>query len=376
MTGRDKIELAFSPNGAPDIPAVICYEGIYYRDRWDDVTSCPWWYAHSNDLDEQLAWRADAIERLNQDWFVVPMCASRDDRAAVTVSERPDGVYRTDARTGESEKIERPPLGGHSLASRMGSVRPEALAATTEEIDELLPLPADAPEDITESGRDDLAKMLLGGAARDLYPVYYIGSPFWALSSLWGFEGMMIMTATRRDLVRYATERALARAVHAVRQAALLGARAVWIEECLTDMISPSDFRDLNLPLLRAMVDAAHAARMKAIYYYCGNPADRWEHLFATGADALSLEEGKKGWTVDIDEVVDRAGGRCAVLGNLDAINLLPNASEDVLRHEVSRQLAAGRRNGGRFIMSIGSPVTPATPASRVRLYTDLVHEG
>ncbi len=376
MTGREKIELAFSPRGASDFPAVICYEGIYYRDRWEDVTSCPWWYAFSNDLDRQLQWRADAIARLNQDWFVVPMCASREDRAAVTVAERPDGVYRSDARSGASEKLERPPVGGFSLASGMATVRFEGLAATKSRIDELLPLPANAPEDVIECGRDDLARMLLAGPARDLYPVSYIGSPFWALASLWGFEGMMLMVATRRDLVRYATERALARAVHAVRHAALLGARAVWIEECLSDMISPEAFSTLNLPLLGAMVDSIHAAGMKAIYYYCGNPADRWEHLFAAGADALSLEEAKKGWTIDIGEVVDRAGGRCVVLGNLDAINLLPNAPEDALRREVSRQLAAGRRNSNRFIMSIGSPVTPGTPASRVRLYTDLVHEG
>ena len=35
----------------------------------------------------------------------------------------------------------------------------------------------------------------------------------------------------------------------------------------------------------------------------------------------------------------------------------------------------AGRKNGGRFVMSLGSPVTPETPVARVRLYTDLVHE-
>ncbi len=35
MTGKEKIEAAFSIDGTPEIPAVICYEGIYIRDRWD-----------------------------------------------------------------------------------------------------------------------------------------------------------------------------------------------------------------------------------------------------------------------------------------------------------------------------------------------------
>ena len=38
------------------------------------------------------------------------------------------------------------------------------------------------------------------------------------------------------------------------------------------------------------------------------------------------------------------------------------------------RNQAAGRRNANRFIMSLGSPVTPATPVERVRRYCDAVH--
>ncbi len=34
MTGRDKIEAAFSVDGTPQIPAVICCEDIYIRDHW------------------------------------------------------------------------------------------------------------------------------------------------------------------------------------------------------------------------------------------------------------------------------------------------------------------------------------------------------
>lgn len=40
-----KIEAAFSPGGTMQVPAVICYEGIYVRDHWRRLTSHPWWYA-------------------------------------------------------------------------------------------------------------------------------------------------------------------------------------------------------------------------------------------------------------------------------------------------------------------------------------------
>ena len=42
---------------------------------------------------------------------------------------------------------------------------------------------------------------------------------------------------------------------------------------------------------------------------------------------------------------------------------------------DLARQLDAGRRNVGRFIMSLGSPVTPATPVARVRCYAEIVRE-
>jgi uroporphyrinogen-III decarboxylase len=83
----------------------------------------------------------------------------------------------------------------------------------------------------------------------------------------------------------------------------------------------------------------------------------------------------REGFVIDIEEIVRRVRGRCAVLGNLDAIDLLSNGSEAQLRAEISRQIAAGRQNDSRFVMSIGSPVTPKTPIERVRLYCDLVHE-
>jgi len=97
--------------------------------------------------------------------------------------------------------------------------------------------------------------------------------------------------------------------------------------------------------------------------------------LLAVGADALSLEESKKGFVIDIEEVVERAQGKCAVLGNLDAVGVLQDGTEEELRAEIERQIAAGRKNGNRFVMSIGSPVTPGTSVERVRLYCDLVHD-
>ncbi|MFH1573698.1 MAG: uroporphyrinogen decarboxylase family protein, partial [Acidobacteriota bacterium] len=200
-------------------------------------------------------------------------------------------------------------------------------------------------------------------------------SPLWRCYQLWGFEGMMTRVATRPDLVKYACERYLALSVSAARQAAALGTAGIWIEECMTDMVSPRDFETLNIAFLIPLVAEIRALGMKSIYYFCGNPSGKWDLLLSAGADALALEESKKGFEIDIADAVARVQGRCALLGNLDAIGVLQNGTDAQLRDEIARQMDAGRRNGGRFVMSTGSPVTPETPVERVRQYCDLAHE-
>jgi hypothetical protein len=371
MTGRDKIQAAFAPEGTPEIPAVICYEDIYYRDHWAQLTGLPWWYGDSPDIAHQLAWRRDVIRKTGQDWFRLPQCPSRQRRRDLSIDVRPDGVYRLDRATGRAERLEAPRVGGGLI--------PEGAFASVEtaaEIDARIAEPS--PFDVqafAASGRADLAEALLAEVGAQLYPITHISSALWSTYSLWGFGGMMTMIATRPDLVTRACERYLAWSLYDVQVAAALGAQAIWIEECMTDMISPADFAAFNLPYLRRLVEAIRAAGMQSIYYYCGNPAGKWEHLLDAGADAVALEEGKKGFAIDIEDVVERVRGRCTVLGNLDAIGVLQDGSEAELRAEIARQIAAGRRNGSRFILSVGSPVTPGTPVEQVRLYCDLAHE-
>ena len=50
------------------------------------------------------------------------------------------------------------------------------------------------------------------------------------------------------DLVHYACRRYLDHALHKVRRAAAMGAAGIWIEECLTDLVSPESYTSLSLP--------------------------------------------------------------------------------------------------------------------------------
>jgi hypothetical protein len=376
MTGREKVEAAFSRNGTPEFPVVICYEGIFVRDHWDQLVSQPWYAPFLPDLDRQIAWYSEVIEKINQDWFVIEPFYSNQERAAISIEERPDGVYLVNRQENSERKLERPRIGGWPRSGNLVSVKPEKLPSSSEEIDEKIPIPDDwTPDLMSRDGRDDLARCLLAGPGRDRFPISHIPSPIWRLYGLWGFEGMMFMIASRPDLVRYACERLLVLAIRRVYDCAALGARGIWIEECLTDMISPEVFKATGLLFLRRLIEEIRMCRMKSIYYYCGNPSDRLEILLSAGADALALEESKKGFHVDIEDIADKVNGRCTILGNLDAVNILEKAPEKELIQEIRRQMLAGRRNRNKFIMSTGSPVTPSTTIERVQRYCRISRE-
>jgi uroporphyrinogen-III decarboxylase len=281
-----------------------------------------------------------------------------------------------DARTGKEVPLETPTVGGWNSEGGLESAQSALKEETTEEVDRLVcEVPRFDAGSVDWGGRDDLPRAMLAGFGQDLYPIAHITSPLWGCYPIWGFEGLMAAIADKPDLVRFAGERLLARSINAALRAAALGAKAVWIEECITDQISPASFESINVPVLRRLVGEARAAGLKTIYYYCGDPAGKLDLIRSIGADALSFEESKKGFRVDIEEMADMIRGECVLLGNLDAVGILENGTERELRAEIERQMSAGRRNGGRFIMSLGSPVTPDTPPERVRLYCDIAHE-
>jgi len=376
MTGREKIASAFSIEGAPEIAAVVPYEDLYIRDNWARLTSLPWWRRADPSIERQLEWRRDVRKYMRHDWFPVPGFRSADERKTLRIDPRDDGVFLVDTRTGREKRMEPPRIGGWGSSGEVASFRPANPPAAREDIDRLIPVsPRVEARDIQWHGSDDLAKAILAGYGGDLYPISQVSSPLWSCYGLWGFEGMMTMIVENPDLVGYACKRFLLNVAQQVQAAASLGAEAIWIEECLIDHISPESYRRLNVPVLSDLVAEIRATGLKSIYYFCGNPAGKWDYILSMGADALALEEGKKGFTIDIAEVVELVRGRCALLGNLDAIGVLQNGTEDQLRAEIVRQIAAGRKNGSRFIMSVGSPGTPGTTPDRFRLYCDLAHE-
>jgi uroporphyrinogen-III decarboxylase len=84
---------------------------------------------------------------------------------------------------------------------------------------------------------------------------------------------------------------------------------------------------------------------------------------------ALSFEEDRKDYGIDLAEVRRVMGPDRVLYGNVDA-PFIEKASDAELLREVERQIEVAGRGGG-FVLSPGSPFTPDTRLARVRFFCE-----
>lgn len=202
MNGREKIEAAFSSQGSPEFGAVICYEQIYIRDHWSQLTHLPWWYPISPDLEHALAWRDQVLPAIGQDWISLPACPDQAYRKSHRIIDHEGRVFLQDTVRGAQSELFEPSVGGWEILQHGYTGHVDELAQTETALARLIPpeAPFD-PEAFYAEGRADLARGLLGGLGIDRYPIEHVSTPLWDCYSLWGFEGMMEMIALRPRLV-------------------------------------------------------------------------------------------------------------------------------------------------------------------------------
>ena len=230
-------------------------------------------------------------------------------------------------------------------------------------------VPICSVEEMRAAGEFELAERQVRdyGDSRFLYA--HVLTPYDGLYDLLGFAGMMLGLHDRPELLPAIMERKLAQSVETLKGLAAAGIHGVWIIQTLAsaDLISREHFIDFALPGLQRLVDEIKALNMVTILYFCSDAIPRLDLLRGLGVDAIALEESKKNFHIDIEEVVDRVGDEVCVFGNIDAIGIMAQASPEIIERKVMRQIEAGKRARG-FVLGIGSPLPRETDPRQVDL--------
>jgi uroporphyrinogen-III decarboxylase len=138
---------------------------------------------------------------------------------------------------------------------------------------------------------------------------------------------------------------------------AAVGVHGVYVEEVFTgaDMISPQSYDQFVFAYNQPYFAHMRQLGLFPIHYVCGDVLPRLDRILALDIAAVAVEESKKNFSIEIDQVIGRVGGRVAVLGNIDTIRFGLHGTTADMAGEVRRQAQAGAGNR-RFIVSTGSP--------------------
>ncbi|MBI3947065.1 MAG: hypothetical protein HY321_14160 [Armatimonadetes bacterium] len=368
LSGRERVMAAFSSEGTDQFPVVLPYLGIFLRDHRAQITSVPWWAERAGDIETRVQVARHFLEAVPIDWKEAGMSQPRAWRARHRVVREDGRVYLEESGSGRREELHPDPPGGKQAFPREVQVR------TPDDIERLLPVtPA---SQMADEGALDHPRRALAAFGFECFVFATVNAPFWLAHNYLTFQGLMLATVEQQELLTRLLERLTERELEKVRALAMAGAHGVWIEDCYSgaDLISPAQFRRFALPYVARVIAEIEGLGMRAVYYFCGDVTGRLEDLVSARPSALSLEESKKGFRIELAEVAEVVRGRCALLGNLDAIHLLERGGDEALRQAVAAQAEVGRR-WPRFAFSLGSPVTALTPVSRVCRFIDLARE-
>ena len=188
-----------------------------------------------------------------------------------------------------------------------------------------------------------------------------------------GLANLFPLLIEEPELIDYLSKKLLEQNIGVIRALAAAGGDAIYIDDATatSDMISVAMYERFSLPYMRVMVEEIHRLGHKAILIYFGGVMDRLEQIAATGADALLYEASMKGYVNDAGEIARRIGDRMTLFSNIDPVTILQDGTDEELAAEIQRQVEAARPARG-FILSTASPITPATPLSRVQRFIEL----
>lgn len=228
---------------------------------------------------------------------------------------------------------------------------------------------------LINEGRLDYIKQAAELLGKNCFIIVVVSGTFPRLGDYLGLTNLFKLLYKAPQLVEYLSRKLVKRQEEKIKALAWAGVDAVYLEDYFTtsDVLSVEFFQRFSLPFMKQLVKIAHQEGLKVILGYFGGVQDRVEQIDSIGGDALNVETSMKGYTNDLAEIAQRTGDQTTLFGNIDPINVLEKADEEILREKIIEQINIGREQAnGRFVTSTGSPVSPNTSLSRIRKFIQL----
>jgi len=354
---------------APGYPSLFLADferGFYieqYRARMRDLDCDRYAVDHEEDtlFRARALYQSYGIFKARPDWIGVYRGAGRAWALRTDIVAHEGFLYYEDRESGKRLAMHRVHL--PSGDAELTEVNPAATdiwdnssgIRDAEDVDHLIPI--HSVEQILARGHLDLARRVVADYGHRTFISSILDTPFSYVSNHLGFYGLMTIQHDRPRLLQTMLQRQLAQTQEVMAALAAVGVHGIYVQEVFTgaDMISPRAYDEFvfeyNRPYFRHMRNLG----LLPIHYVCGDSVPRLERMVECDVAAVAVEESKKNFQIEIEDVVERVAGRAVVFGNIDAVKFGLHATMDEMAAEVRRQAHIGARAKG-FVVSTGSP--------------------
>ena len=216
------------------------------------------------------------------------------------------------------------------------------------------------PQDFATKGRVktviEATKLLKQQVGKDLPIVVGTTGPLTIAGHLVGTENLLLMMITEPETVHKFIKVATEMEAAYLKALVAAGADVIAMSDpsASTDMLSGEMFDEFAKPYIKQVWTGAEGA--KKILHICGDTTILLDHMIATGADALSIEE-----KVDPFKAVELVNGRAALVGNMGVVRpLLQGTPQDCAEH------AAKIRQAGFNVVAPGCGLAARVPKANI----------
>ena len=373
LTAKERMIRALSGEKSPGFPAAPCYLGLFladferayyveqYRRRLRGRTRYDLNHEEDTFFRAQALYQSYGVFKVRPDWIEVHQGASRawTERTEIVVQDRL--LYYQDRETGERVSMHTAPMPRGDACLTPSSSALTDVWDTSDSLQGQDDVDAHVPiltaEQLLSRGDYDLPRQVVADYGDDYFISTILDTPFSYAYDYLGFQGLMTMQYDQPSLLHYLLQRQLTQTQEVMRAWAAVGVHGIYVEEVFTgaDLISPRSYDEFvftyNQPYFRFMKELG----LLPIHYVCGDVIPRLERIVQYDIAAVAVEESKKNFCIEIEEVVNRVGDRVAVFGNIDTVRFGLNGTLEEMAAEVCRQARIGARARG-FIVSTGSP--------------------
>ena len=391
MMPKERMIKALMGEKTDVVPAAPCYlslflaeaERAYYIEQYRRCMKGRKCYPvdHAEDTHFRLQALIHSYDvfKTRPDWIEVGTGASKAWAERTEIVSRDSTLYYEDKLSGASVPMHAisVPYGDDPIDETIPSGRDKwdisDQISSREDVEALMPIVS--AEEWLKRGDFDLPRQVVAEYGERYFISTILDTPYSDMYDYLGFRGLMVFQRRNSDLLQYLLERRLMQSKEEMAAWAASGIHGVYVEEVFSgaDIISPQSYEQFVFAYNQPYFQHMGALGLIPIHYVCGDVLPRLEHMVQYDIAAVAVEESKKGFRIELAEVVERVRGRKAVFGNIDAVRFGIHATPEEMSEEVRRQAGIGEKGRG-FIASTGSPFPLETDARMVDALVAAAH--